>query len=211
MSVGMRTFALILTLTLLTGSARADGPFDFATQKSVQHRKRVGIGLLATGLTISAVGLAVMLGGAASQTPNYDYYNNKEVLGPNLGLVIAGGPVAALGLIFVGMGAPILAVANEDAKGLPSVQTLQRRRAGGYALIGVGLAMQVVGTVVATLYMPKIFDYSPPDQTRDAADAAGLSIALAGVAVMTSGIPLVSTASRDLKLRVGLGSVALSF
>jgi len=37
------------------------------------------------------------------------------------------------------------------------------------------------------------------------------SLGVAGVAVMAAGIPLASTASRDVKLRAGLGSLALSF
>src|SRR4051794_672412 len=125
----MRSIAMILVLSC--GVAHA-GAFDFNEVNSAvaTHRKHQGAALLGTGLALVGVGLASSL--SAIRSDHYDGYG-----------VITGPVVGGVGAILTAVGAPLYGVGAADEHGPPGVATLKRRRSNGYALIALGLAMQV--------------------------------------------------------------------
>src|SRR5262245_35091987 len=144
----MRFVALVLTVMLACASAHAD------ERGEARYRRRVGLGLAISGILIgaSAVSLAALPFGEVSAAPG------------------------AVGLLFTGFGVPLIAMGSADEDGPPSVATLRRRKAAGGALIGVGVAMQLVAILVPPFFTPRVFEYSTPPPHQAEAYASSISI-----------------------------------
>jgi hypothetical protein len=195
----MRLTATLLILLLACGSARAGD----AGQANA-HRRRSGAAMLGTGLALIGAGLVLSL----SAFRPAGYYDATQG-------VMAGPTLAGAGLMLTVIGAPVFGVARADAEGPPTIETLKRRRGVGYGLIGLGVVMQAASLILCGIGMRsvgRLFESGGGgDPAYSATLMAGLIIGPMGIPIMTTGIPLVATAQRDLRLRVGATSLALTF